>query len=395
MVRFTLLFLACLALQTSCGNPRNLARIVLSYSEDNTFRLDCPSFRVNFGSGGHVYYECIRGCAAPGEQHHLVAAERFKDLVDEFHEEHFFTIARTDPSRWVVDVPVIRLTYRDERRIHEVVDVDRRNARITELENRFKASTEVDRYQKPSVSLYRSLLKAGWDINTLGADQQNALSAAVLHRDLESARFLVQHGSKVTRQTFNYAAISNNLEILRLIVESSAGELTGDMKTALLIQAARSSNVGLFQYVLSLGTDPNVQDPNSGLTPLMSAVGNDQLANAAILLAKGANPNARDKFNRCAIWYAAGAANTGFITMLLRYKAEVNASDNQGQTALMHATAYCYTWNIEALLKGGADPTAKDKRGKTAMPDDSADPKCKAAQKLVLEAIESRHANPR
>jgi hypothetical protein len=169
-------------------------------------------------------------------------------LVEKFNAERFFTIPRTDPSRMVSDVPAIRLAYRDERRIHEVVDDDRRSARITDLENRFKVLTEVDRYQKPSVSLYLSLLNAGWDINTLGADQQNALTSAVLHRDLQSARFLVQRGSRVTRQTLTYATLGNNLGILRLIVESSDGELPRDIKAAPLIQAARSGNVDLVKY---------------------------------------------------------------------------------------------------------------------------------------------------
>ena len=384
---------ACLVLLTSCGNQRRLDTIVLSYAEDNSFCLDCPSFRVTFASGGRVTYECLRGCSVPGEQHHMVPAQRFVDLVEKFHDDQFFTVARTDPSRLVSDVPIIRLTYRDERRIHEVVDDDRQNARITELENGFKVLTEVDRYKKPSVSLYLSLLNAGWDVNTLGADQQNALTSAVLHRDLESTRFLALHGAKVTRQTFAYAAMTNNLEILRFIVESSDGKLTRDIKAALLIQAARSSNVDLLNYVLSLGTDPNQQDPDSGLTPLMTAVMGERFANVALLLTKGARPNARDKSGRCALWYAATATNTGFITLLRRYKAEVNASDNQGQTALMNATAYCYTWNIEALLQSGADPTAKDKRGETAKASGGADPKCKAAQEMILKASESRHSH--
>jgi hypothetical protein len=226
MSRFAVSLLAFSAFLTGCSNPRNLASIVLSYSEEESNCLSCPSFRVNFESSGHVSYLCLRGCAVPGEEHHLVPAERFVDLVGRFRKEHFFDIARTDPGGPVLDATVIRLTYRDGRRIHEVVDVDRRNASIKALEARFKLITEIDRYQKPSAALYRNRLQVGWDINALGEDQQNALANAVLQRDLESARFLVQHGSKVTRETLEYAALSNNLEILRLIVETSDYQLT-------------------------------------------------------------------------------------------------------------------------------------------------------------------------
>lgn len=202
MARFTGWLLAYLLILTGCQPSLQLENIILSYSEDDSSCLNCPSFRVDFRAGGHVNYECLRGCPAPGEHHHLVPSERFPTLVRAFQEESFFHIARTDPSRFVFDVPVFRLTYRDERRIHEVVDDNRQDQRLRKLETQFKALTEVDHFQKPSVSLYRTLLNEGWDVNTLGRDHQNALSTAVLSDDLESARFPLQHGSAITRLDF-------------------------------------------------------------------------------------------------------------------------------------------------------------------------------------------------
>src|SRR5690242_10678545 len=149
-----------------------------------------------------------RRLCRPRERHHLVPTQRFLDLVQAFHDAGFFAIPRTDPSRIVEDATVVRLTYRDERRIHEVVDVERHIPWVTQLENRMKTATEVDRYLKPSLMLYRQLVDSGWDVNTLGPDHQNALFSAVIFRDLESARFLLQHGSKVTDQTLEVAALS-------------------------------------------------------------------------------------------------------------------------------------------------------------------------------------------
>ena len=178
--------------------------IVLSYSESNTFGLGCPRFRVDFSSGGHVNYECLGSCAVPGQQHHIVPAERFRELVQAFHDAEFFGIPRTDRNRIVEDATVIRLTYRDERRIHEVVDASRQIPKINDLENRMKAATGVGRYLQPFVALYRRLVDSGWDVNTLGPDQQNALFSAVVFGDLESTRFLLQRGSKVTIRRPNW-----------------------------------------------------------------------------------------------------------------------------------------------------------------------------------------------
>ncbi len=341
-------------------------------------------------AGGHVEYECSSGCGVPGEQHYLVPAKRFQELVQAFQRAHFFEVPRTDPSRIVVDAPIIRLTYRDEWKIHEVVDDGRQNAVITALENRFKIAVDVDRYNKPSVSLYRSLVRSGWNVNTCGADHQNALSEAVAKRDLESARFLLQSGSDVTDRTLIYAAMSQNLEILRLVMKASRIKLDEARGANVLIEAARGPESELVRYVLDSGVSPNAREPSSGLTPLIGAVMNQQLENTNLLLARGANPNIQDSFGRPALLYAAEAANTGFITLLVHHGADVNATDPQGQTALMNAASKCYTWDVEALLKEGADPAVRDKKGRTAVQATlipGNDPKCVATRKALQQAL--------
>ncbi|HXA51200.1 MAG TPA: ankyrin repeat domain-containing protein [Candidatus Acidoferrum sp.] len=378
--------------------PPKLDNIILSYSESNTFCLDCPRFRVDFRNGGHVNYECLGSCAVPGEQHHLVPTQRFQDLVREFHDAGFFAVPRTDPSRMVADATVVRLTYRDERRIHEVVDVERHIPRVTQLENRMKTATEVDRYLKPSLILYRRLVDSGWDVNTLGPDHQNALFSAVIFRDLESMRFLLQHGSKVTDQTLEFAALSENIEILRLIVRAAQIKLTGERGQAILGQAARSRQTDLVQFLLDSGADVNSRGPGEGLTPLASAVNNGAFENARLLLRKGANADARDHSGRTALWYAAVSENSGLITLLLEHGADVNARDNAGRTALMHAADLCFTWDIRALLDAGADPRVQDKRGRTALepqPASVGDPKCATGRKMIEDAVRFRPAQQR
>ena len=143
MRRLRLMALVLLLVLAGCQVPPKLDHIILSYSERDDFCLDCPQFRVDFRYGGHVNYECLGGCAVPGEQHHLVSAQRFEDLVQAFHDARFFAIPRTDPSRIVFDATVIRLTYRDERRIHEVVDVERHIPQVTDLENRMKTASHA------------------------------------------------------------------------------------------------------------------------------------------------------------------------------------------------------------------------------------------------------------
>ena len=327
MPRLKLLELALLLSLAGCRVAPKLDNIILSYSESNTFCLDCPRFRVDFRNGGHVNYECLGSCAVPGDQHHLVPSQRFQDLVQAFHDAGFFAVPRTDPSRIVADATVVRLTYRDERKIHEVVDVERHIPRVTQLENRMKTATEVDRYLKPSPILYRRLVDSGWDVNTLGPDHQNALSSAVIFRDLESTRFLLQNGSRITDQTLDFAAMSEDVDILRLIVQASHVKLSGERGAATLGQAARSRKTDLVQFLLDSGAGANSR--NQSGTPLMSAVSSGSLENARLLLSRGADANARDSSGRTALWDAAISDNTGFIALLLEHGADVNATQQR------------------------------------------------------------------
>lgn len=389
----TLMPLTMLCVVAGCRSQPNRNRIVLSYSERDTFCIGCPSFEVELSEGGHVHYRCLSDCAVPGEQHHVVAEQRFQDLVRAFRAANFFSIPRTDPNRAVFDVPVLRLTYRDDRRIHEVVDTDRRIPRIRDLEDRMRAATDVQRYLKPSIALYRGLLESGWDVNTVGPDQQNALFSAVALDDGESARFLLQHGSRATDRTLQLAALGRDVNLFRDLL-AAYGKLKSNLPARLLVLAAQNSRSDVLKFLIHSGLDVNLRDPDEGVTPLFRAVTSDSLDNLELLLARGADVNARDLAGRTPLWYAATGLNTGPITLLCQHGADVNAQDLRGGTALMHASDMCYTWDIRALLDAGADPRIVDKTGKTALQPDIGvvgDPKCEEARKILQAALLSSH----
>jgi ankyrin repeat protein len=262
-------------------------------------------------------------------------------------------------------------------RILEIVDVER-HMQLTGPENRMKTATEVDRYLKPSVALYRRLVDSGWDVNTLGPDHQNALFSAVIFRDLESTHFLLQHESKVTDLTLDAAAINENVGIVRLLIRESPVKLMGDRGAAILGQAARSRKTDLVRFLLDAGAGVSSRSRGQGWTPLLSAVNSGSSENAR-LLTKGADTKMRDDNGRTALWYAATLENTSFITLLVEHGADVNTRDSEGRTALMHAADLCFTWSIRALLDAGADPNVQDKSGRTALEPQLlsvGDPKC-------------------
>ena len=383
----------CLSIAACAHGPSNSTYIVLSYYESPGNCEDCPVFQVDFHSGGHVDFHGLRGCAVPGVQHYRVPEAKFLELVRAFQDAHFFDIPRLNTKYAVFDDGTVKLTYKDERRIHETVDVGRELPRLTQLEKQVREAAEVDRFLKPSVALYQELLGSGWDVNTLGDDHENALISAVSSGDLESVRFLLQHGATVSKHALLASAFTDNVGIVKLLLAARNADLKSPEGRRLLVTAARNANIT--RFLLEKGADVNSRDPETGETPLMAAVGS--LDSFKLLLARGADVNATDNSGRSALWSATEMeTNTAFITLLGEHGANVNAQDSSGQTALMNASGMCRDWEIKALLAVGADPSIADKTGRTALQPEvgtSHDPKCKTSRDLLESAINRRVDN--
>lgn len=201
-------------LAAAIASPRpEFNHVELSYSENPTWCVNCPHFEVDLFDGGIANYRCVRACAVPGERQYRIDENQFRDSLAALKSSDFFSISRTDPSRMVVDGTVIKITYRDAYRLHEVVDDGRNIPRLNELEKRIKAASDVQRFLKPSAALYQNLVKEGWDVNTVGVDQQNALFSAI--SDPPSTHFLLEHGGHVTDASLVIAASGKNAEMFQ------------------------------------------------------------------------------------------------------------------------------------------------------------------------------------
>jgi ankyrin repeat protein len=387
---------ACLSIVACVHRVSNSTYVVLSYYESPGNCEDCPRFQIDFQSGGQVDFRGLRGCAVPGVQHYRIPEAKFLKLVRTFQDAHFFNIPRLDIKRVVLDAGTVRLTYKDERRIHETVDAGRDLPRLTQLEKQLRDAAEVDRFLKPSVTLYQQLLGSAWDVNTLGEDHENALTSAVASGDLDSVRFLLQHGASVSKKALLDSGYSNNVGIVKLLLSARNTDMKSVEAKRLFVTGARSADITRLLH--EKGADVNSRDPETGGTPLLTAVSSGSLDNVGFLLSKGADPNATDNSGRGVFWSAVlMQTNSGMITLLAEHGANVNAQDPSGDTPLMYASDLCRYWHIKPLLAAGADPSIADKKGRTALqpelgtsPDD---PNCKASHQLLQSAIHERMAH--
>jgi ankyrin repeat protein len=102
-------------------------------------------------------------------------------------------------------------------------------------------------------------------------------------------------------------------------------------------------------------------------TPLYYAVNTMRKDMVELLLAKGANVNAKENYGWTPLCYAAGRCNKVMVEVLLANKADPEAENNDGQTPLHNAAQIGCKEVVELLLANKAKVNAEDHYGMTPL----------------------------
>jgi hypothetical protein len=264
----------------------------------------------------------------------------FRSLVDAFAKARFFEMPRLDTKNVWVDVDVVTVSYRDENRMHEVLDINRKLPQLTELEQQLLKAVDIQRFIKPSLETYRFLVAAGW---SPADSRETALASAACARDEASVLFLLDHGARASENILVAAAGCDDKpapDIVRLLLDRSAPTAPPAVLGRMLVAASGASyadasgdtrTVGL---LLDRGADVNFHDFETGETPLIRAAGNNTRSTIEWLLSRGAKADAADRSGRTALMYAAERCRDQAVADLLKRGADVKVVDRQGNTAL-------------------------------------------------------------
>ena len=127
-------------------------------------------------------------------------------------------------------------------------------------------------------------------------------------------------------------AMKNILITIAAVVLVGCGPSVPDISIHV---AVKSGNIEAVKQHLAAGTDVNAKSKGNGWTPLFYATsGGGQKEIAELLIAEGANVNAKDKLGDTSLQVAAYQGHKEIAELLIAKGADVNAKGNNGETPL-------------------------------------------------------------
>lgn len=196
------------------------------------------------------------------------------------------------------------------------------------------------------------------------------LSAAIAKQDVELVRAILDRGASVTRAEqygttpLHHAAEAGSIELCELLIARGASVTAADdWKSTPLHNAA--GNAAVLRWMLDRGYDAV---SGSVSTPLLFAVGRENVECVRLLLDRGADPSATDSHRGAAIFTAIEKGNEEIVTMLIERGARTDVLGKQnGDTPLIAAAKTGNVAMVRALLDKGADVLAKNSEGEDAL----------------------------
>lgn len=139
-----------------------------------------------------------------------------------------------------------------------------------------------------------------------------------------------------------------------------------------LLQAVESNNLEIAQNLLQFKLNINMQHPETGKTPIMIAVGNNNVPMVHLLSDYNPEFSLRDNKGQNALYLACYNQNLELVAYLLEKEIDINATDALGYTPLMLACTErdgisFDTLVLHLLLANGANPNISTNNGTTAL----------------------------
>ena len=232
-------------------------------------------------------------------------------------------------------------------------------------------------------AMVKLLLEAGASMEetTADGDGGTALCLALQHRHINIVQLLLEAGADPKAlpggvlSLLLCAAKVGNLPLLRLLIADPSNKETIIVHGARLLRGATKDEsgdkAGVVRLLLETGIDKHQAMDAAGETPLHCAAEFGGLEAARVLLAAGAEKDARNRKNETPLHRAVQHKSVGVVRLLLDAGADANARDKRHSSpllgALEHGPCECSVAMARALLAAGADPSCRDREFATPL----------------------------
>ena len=238
---------------------------------------------------------------------------------------------------------------------------------------------------KGKADVVRCLIEAGASVDVQDHMGLSPLMDACTWGRAEIVEILLQAGANLElvdtcRETaLHKAAWRGKPECVRLTLDAGANPNVCDRYATPLMDASVQGYQDSVAMLLAAGADPNAKLPKfrrhglcagfrKGATALMMAARQGNLSIVEALLAAGADPKARDSGRRTALDFAADAGHVEIAERLREAGARRRGIDVRlHQAALLKAAAAGDEHGVEKLLRAGAGTEYAGERGYTAL----------------------------
>jgi len=219
------------------------------------------------------------------------------------------------------------------------------------------------------------IVERSQNVNARGFDRdETPLSVASRRGYSEVVRVLLEHGADTeARDNGTYSpldwASDGHVEVVQVLLEHLAdvNSFDKDDRITALHLASEYGEVAIARVLLANGADANAKQWDNQ-TPLHRAI-NDGVAR--VLLENGADPNARDSSNRTPLHGAMKWGSAEAVRVLLKNGVDANARDSKNRTPLHVASEKGHLDGVRLLLQHSADIHARDDEGRTPFQDAS------------------------